>query len=62
MFPEQFGFRNKYNTELHLVRIIQKTIKFGNNKVTIMTVINLEKAHDTAWKDRLIHKLYKQKF
>lgn len=55
---EQFGFRAKHNTVQQVVRIINDIRhNFNESKVTVMLLLDIEKAFDKVWIDGLIYKM-----
>lgn len=58
IIDEQFGFRPGHNTTLQAVRISHDILEnFNKEKVTIMTLLDIQKAFDTVWTDGLIYKM-----
>ena len=56
----QFGFKPGHNTTLQLARIINDIlVNFNQQKVTVMTLLDLEKAFDKMWINGLIVKMDK---
>jgi hypothetical protein len=54
----QAGFRERHNTTIQLVRVINDIItEFNKSKTTAMTLIDLEKAFDSMWINGLIKKM-----
>ena len=56
IIDEQFGFREKHNTVQQVVRIVNNIRRnYNNNKVTVMALLDIEKAFDKVWIDGLIY-------
>lgn len=54
----QFGFRQQRSTTQQLARILNDAIyNFNKNKVTVMCLLDIEKAFDKVWTDGLLYKL-----
>jgi hypothetical protein len=59
---EQFGFRPGHDTTQQVTRIITDIItNYNKQKVTSMTLLDIQKAFDRVWIQGLIIKLYKFK-
>lgn len=59
----QFGFRAKHNTTQQVVRIVNDiTTNYNKDKVTVMTLLDIQKAFDTVWITGLLHKLITMDF
>lgn len=57
---EQFGFREKHNIVQQIVRIVNDIRTYYNEKyVTVMLLLDIEKAFDKVWIDGLIFKMLK---
>jgi len=55
---EQFGFRPKHSTSLHLARLVERiTRNFGEKRLTCAVFLDVAKAFDTVWIDGLLYKL-----
>lgn len=60
---EQFGFREKHNTVQQVVRIVNDIRhNFNKNNVTVMILLDIEKAFDRVWLDGLIYKMIKYNY
>jgi hypothetical protein len=47
---EQFGFRPKHSTSLHLARFVERiTRNFGEKRLTVAVFLGVVKALDTVW-------------
>lgn len=46
----QFGFIKLKSADLHLARVVNKAMINNINRVTYVTVVDIEKAYDTIWK------------
>ena len=58
MRDEQFGFRPRHCTSLHLVRLIERiTRNFGEKTLTGAIVLDVATAFDSFWVDGLLYKL-----
>jgi retron-type reverse transcriptase len=58
MRDEQFGFRPKHSTSLQLAHHVERiTRNFGENRLTGAIFVDVAKAFDTVWIDRLLYKL-----
>lgn len=54
---------NTINSKLQLSRIVNKAkVTYNINRVTEITIIDLEKAYDAIWRDGMIQKLYSLRF
>ena len=63
IIDNQFGFREKHNTVQQVIRIINDTsINFNKNNVTVMLLLDIEKAFDRVWIDGLICKMIQYKY
>jgi hypothetical protein len=63
MRDEQFGFRPRHSTSLHLARLVERIIRnFGDKRLTGSVFLNVAKALDTVWTDCLIYTLTLLKF
>lgn len=63
LIDEQFGFRTKHSTTQQVTRITNDiSINFNLNKVTVMLLLDIEKAFDRVWIDGLLFKLIKYNF
>jgi len=61
--PHQLGFRQQFDTELQLVRVVDKlTLSSNNFAYTIRIFLDVEKAFDRVWHRGLISKLIQQRF
>ena len=59
IIDEPFGFREKHNTVQQVVRIVNDIRRnYNNNKVTVMALLDIEKAFDRVWIDGLIYKMF----
>lgn len=57
IIDEQFGFQAGKSTTMQLARIIDKImINFNINRVSNLTILDLEKAYDTVWHNALLMK------
>jgi hypothetical protein len=55
---EQFGFRPKHSTTLHLARLVERvTRNFGEKRLPGAIFLDVAKAFDTVWVDGLLFKL-----
>ena len=55
---EQFGFRPRHYTSLHLARLVERMNRnFGEKRLTGAVFLDVEKALDTVWIDGLLYKL-----
>jgi retron-type reverse transcriptase len=55
---EQFGFRPRHSTSLHLARLVERiTRNFGEKRLPGAVFFDVAKAFDTAWIDGLLYKL-----
>ncbi|KAM0734035.1 putative RNA-directed DNA polymerase from transposon X-element [Formica fusca] len=55
---EQFGFREKHNTVQQVVRIVNDIrCNFNKGNVTVMLLLDIEKAFDKVWMDGLLYKM-----
>ncbi|GBP33481.1 RNA-directed DNA polymerase from mobile element jockey [Eumeta japonica] len=55
---EQYGFRSRHSTTLHLIRVLHHLASKRNCKrYTVAVLLDMEKAFDRVWHDGLIHKL-----
>lgn len=58
IIDEQFGFKAQHNTVQQVVRIVNDIrYNFNINKVTVMLLLDIEKAFDKVWIDGLIYKM-----
>jgi hypothetical protein len=58
MRDEQFGFRPRHSTSLQLARLVERiTRNFGERRLTGAVFLDVAKAFDTVWIDRLRYKL-----
>lgn len=58
----QFGFRPQHNTTQQVARITNDiTSNFNKDKVTVMVLMDIQKAFDRVWINGLIYKLIKLK-
>ena len=58
IIDEQFGFRQNHNTVQQVTRISNDiSINFNYNKVTVMALLDIEKAFDKVWIDGVIYKM-----
>jgi hypothetical protein len=58
MLDEQFGFRPRQRTSLHLARLLARiTRKFCEKRLPGAAFLDVAKAFDTVWIDGLIYKL-----
>ena len=63
LIDEQFGFREGHSTVQQLVRIVNDiSINFNLKKITVMLLLDIEKAFDRVWIDALLYKLIQYKF
>jgi len=54
----QFGFKKNHSTVQQIVRIVNDvSINFNKNLVTVMLLLDIEKAFDKVWIDGLIYKM-----
>ena len=59
----QFGFRKRHNTVQQVVRIVNDiSIHFNKDKVTVLALLDIQKAFDKVWIDGLIYKMIMQKY
>jgi hypothetical protein len=57
MRDEQFGFRPKHSTSLHLARLFERINRnFGEKGLTGAVFLDVAKAFDTVWIDGLLYK------
>jgi hypothetical protein len=55
---EQFGFRPKHSTALHLARLVKRVSRnSGENGLTGAVFLDVAKAFDTVWVAGLLYKL-----
>lgn len=60
---QQFGFRERHNTVQQVVRIVNDiATNFNKNNVTVMLLLDIEKAFDRVWIDGLIYKMIQHKY
>lgn len=60
---EQFGFRKGHSTTMQVTRIVNDiALNFNKNKITQMSLLDIEKAFDSVWISGLIYKLINYKF
>lgn len=63
IIDNQFGFREKHNTVQQIARIANDTItNFNKNNVTVLLLLDIEKAFDRVWTDGVLHKMIKYKY
>lgn len=63
IIDEQFGFRQKHNTVQQVTRIVNDiSTNFNRSKVTVMALLDIEKAFDKVWTDAVIHKMILYKY
>ena len=63
MRDEQFGFRPRHTTSLHLVRLVERiTRNLGEKKLTVAVFLYVAKAFVTVWIHGLLYKLTPLKF
>lgn len=61
--PAQFGFRAKHNTVQQVARITNDvSISFNKKNITVMMLLDIQKAFDKVWTKGLIYKLIKLNF
>ena len=52
---EQFGFRPRHSTSLHLARLVERiTRNFGERRLTGAVFLDVAKAFDTFWIEGLL--------
>jgi hypothetical protein len=55
---EQFGFRPKHSTSLHLAGLVERvTRNYGEKRLTGAVFLDVAKAFDTVWVDGLVYRL-----
>jgi len=58
MQDEQFGFRPRHSTSLHLARLVKRiTRNFGEKRLSGADFLDVAKAFDTVWINGLLYKL-----
>jgi len=58
MRDEQFGFRPRHSTSLHLARSVERiTRNFGEKRLTVAVFLDVAKAFNTIRIDGLLYKL-----
>ena len=56
---EQEGFRKFQSTSMALLRLVKNSYDgLNENDSTVGVFIDMEKAFDSVWRKRLLHKLY----
>lgn len=59
----QFGFKKQHSTVQQVVRIVNDISKnFNLDKITVMVLLDIQKAFDKVWIDGLMYKMIKQNY
>lgn len=63
LIDEQYGFRPNHSKTLQLAKLLDDiNIGHHNLKNTLLVTLDVKKALDSVWNDRLIHKLMMYRF